>query len=168
VKRLLNGTTMKLVSTNSGAIGVHVELPEGPHVVDIARSFAVFATHDPISAALLSAVLKERAVWVALVNHWDHLRKPLALLARTALANPGDPRLVLRPFAQKESAFGIVALDIVDAPDVDSHDPAERLDRTRQCCESVAEGREQDRSSMGENVMVIDFRREKARRTRSE
>jgi hypothetical protein len=156
VKRLLNGTAMKLVRTKSGAIGLHVELPGGAHVVDIANSFGVFAAHDPVSAALLKGVLDERAVWVALVNHWDHLRKPLALLARTAVADPSDPRLVLHPFAHAEqtqnSSPGILALDIIDAPDVDGHDPAEPRD-TRSFCMSATEDK------------VVDFRREKALRT---
>ena len=57
---------MKLVKTNDGGIGLHVELPEGPHVIDIARSLGVFAAHDPVSGALINGVLKERSVWSAL------------------------------------------------------------------------------------------------------
>ncbi|HWZ38991.1 MAG TPA: hypothetical protein VNY08_11900 [Bradyrhizobium sp.] len=156
---------MKLVRMNSGEIGLFVELPAGPHVLDIAKSLAVFAAHDPASGALVNGTLKEKSAWVALVNNWRYLRKPLALLARAALANSDDPRLVLYPLARarqmRESPPGIVALDITDAADLEIHDPTGRLVMARQFAESAAEPAEPQMSSMGENVQVVDFSRHK-------
>jgi hypothetical protein len=156
---------MKLIKMNSGEIGLLVELPMGMHVVDIAKSLGVFAAHDPLSGALINGTLKEKSAWVALVNNWRYLRMPLALLARTALANPDDPRLVVHPFMQvwkvRESPPGIVALDITDATDLEIHDPTGRLVMAKQFAESVADAGERDMPSMGENVQLIDFSRRK-------
>jgi hypothetical protein len=161
---------MKLVKTNSDNIGLLVELPTGPHVVDVARSLGVFATRDPVAGALINGTLKEKSVWAALVNHWQYLRMPLTLLARTALADPDDPRLVLHPFADARQTTepGIVALDITDAADLERHDPTGRLVMERQFRKSVAEYAERGSLSMGENVQVIDFTRHNGPRTRRE
>jgi hypothetical protein len=160
---------MKFIKTNSGEIGFLVELPTGAHVVDIAKSVAVFAALDPVSGALINGTLKEKSAWVALVNNWRYLRMPLTLLARTALANPDDPRLVVQRLTQirkvKESSPGIVALDITDATDLQIHDPTGRLVMTTQFAGSVAESAEQDMSATPQNVHVIDFSRRNAPRT---
>ena len=154
---------MKLIKMNGGEIGLLLELPIGMHVVDIAKSLGVFAAHDPASGALINGTLKEKSAWVALINHWHYLRMPLALLARTALTNPDDPRLVVRPFMQvwkvTESPPGIVALDITDATDLDIHDPTGRLVMAKQFAESVAKPAELNMPSIQENIHVIDFSR---------
>jgi hypothetical protein len=159
---------MKFFKTNSENIGLLVELPTGPHIVDVAKSLGLFAARDPVAGALINGTLKEKSVWTALVNHWQYLRMPLTLLARTALADPDDPRLVLYPFADARQTTepGIVALDITDAADLESHDPTGRLVMARQFSESVAEHTEQDSLLMGENVQVIDFTRHNGPRTR--
>ena len=79
VTSLLSGTTMKLVRLDEEKIGLLVQLPTGPHVVDIVKSLGVFKELDPVSGALINGVLKERCAWVALVNNWDYLRVPLKL-----------------------------------------------------------------------------------------
>jgi hypothetical protein len=172
VKFPLNGAAMKLISINGGEIGLLVELPTGAHVVDIAKSLSIFAGHDPASGALINGTLKETTAWVALVNNWHYLRTPLALLARAALADPDDPRLVVHPFAHvwlgTESPRGIVALDITDSTDLEIHDPTGRLVMARQFAESVVQSPEPDMSSMGENVQVIDFSRRNDPRARHE
>jgi hypothetical protein len=156
---------MKLVKMNGGEIGLLVDSPTGMHVVDIAKSLGVFAAHDPASGALMNGTLREKSAWVALVNNWRYLRMPLALLGRTALANPDDPRLVVHPFTQVwkagESPPGIVSLDITDATDLEIHDPTGRLVMAKQFAESVAEAAEPDMPSIGENVQLIDFSRRK-------
>ena len=161
---------MKLVNVNSGEIGLLVELPTGPHVIDIAKSLRIFATHDPVSGALINGALRERSPWVALINHWRYLRVPFALLARIALANPDDPRLVIYPFAHArqagESPPGIVALDITDARDLEIRDPTGRLVMARQFGEPAVEHAEQVVFSVGENVQVVDFSRHNDPRTR--
>jgi hypothetical protein len=160
---------MKLVRINGEKIGLLVQLPTGPHVVDIVKSLGVFAAHDPVSGALINGVLKERCAWVALVNNWNYLWKPFELLARTALTNPDDPRLAIDPFAHerqiKDHPRGIVAIDITDAADLEIHDPTGRLVMARQFSEPVDDQVQHDASSMGKNVQVIDFSRHNEPRT---
>ena len=55
---------MKLVRMNGKKLGLFVQLPTGPHAVDIVRSLGVFAAHDPGSGALINSVLKERCAVV--------------------------------------------------------------------------------------------------------
>jgi hypothetical protein len=163
---------MKLVRINSGGIGLLVDLPAGPHVLDLAKSLGVFAPHDPVSGALLNGVLKEKSAWVAMVNNWQYLRMPLALLARTASTNPDDARLALYPLAHVRQSeklrHGIVALDIIDAADLEVHDPNARLVMARQFAESPSESAERHAPSVGENVQVVDFSRRSDPRTRRE
>lgn len=161
---------MKLIGINDGEIGLLVDLATGAHVIDLAKSLGVFAPHDPLSGALINGALNEKSAWVALVNNWSHLRKPLSLLARTALANPDDPRLVLYPLAHarqmKASSTGIVALDITDAADLEIHDPTGRLVMARQFGETVIEPARDDTPPIDANAEVIDFLRQRDSRTR--
>ena len=160
---------MKLVRIDGEKTGLLVQLPTGPHVIDIVKSLGVFAAHDPVSGALINGVLKERCAWVALVNNWAYLRMPLKLLARTALTNPDDARLAICPFAYgrqtKDPPRGIVAIDITDAADLEIHDPTGRLVMARQIGASADDQARQDVSSMGENVQVVDFSRHNEPRT---
>lgn len=159
---------MKLVRTNDG-IGLLVELPAGPHVVDIGRSVGVFAAQDPVAGALINGTLKETSVWTALVNNWRYLRTPLAQLARTALLHPDDPHLAFQPFAQAQQVeqSGIIALEITDAADLDIHDPTGRLVMVRQFSTAPAEA--VHGVPRGDtNVQVIDFVRRDDPRTRSQ
>jgi hypothetical protein len=152
---------MKLVRIGSERLGLLVQLPTGPHAIDIVESLGVFAAHDPVSGALINGVLKERCAWVSVVNNWNYLRMPFTLLARTALADPEDPRLAIYPFAcgrqREHPRGGIVAIDITDAADLEIHDPTGRLVLARQFSDSVDDHVERDAPLMGENVRVIDF-----------
>jgi hypothetical protein len=163
---------MKLVRLNGEKIGLLVQPPTGPHVVDIVKSLGVFAAHDPVSGGLINGVLKERCAWVALVNNWSYLRKPFELLARTALTSPDDPRLAIYPFAYERQITdpprGIVAIDITDASDLEIHDPTGRLAMARQFSAPADDQVQQDVSATGENVQVIDFSRHNEPRTRRE
>jgi hypothetical protein len=162
---------MKLVGIDSGAIGLLVELPAGPHVVDLAKSLGVFAGHDLVSSGLINGVLKERSAWGALVANWQYLRLPLARLAGIAVANPDHPCLVLHRLAdcrQSGDAKGIVALDITYASNLESPDPTGRLATARQSVDPVVEPVEQQAPSLGDNVQVVDFSRRSDPRTRRE
>jgi len=160
---------MKLVRIDGEKIALLVQLPTGPHAIDMIKSLGVFTAHDPVSSGLINGVLKESCAWVALVNNWRYLRKPLEFLARTALTNPDDPRLVIYPFARprqiKDPPSGIVAIDITDAADFDIHDPTGRLAMTRQIEEAPDSQFERGASSSGDNVQVVDFSRHGERRT---
>jgi hypothetical protein len=160
---------MKLVGIDGGAIGLLVELPAGPHVVDLAKSLGVFAGHDLVSSGLINGALKERSAWGALVANWQYLRLPLARLAGIAVANPDHPCLVLHRLAdcrQSGDPKGIVALDITYASDPESPDPTGWLAMARQFAELAVEPLEQDVPSLGDNV--VDFSRRNDPRTRRE
>jgi hypothetical protein len=160
---------MKLVRINGGAIGLLVELPTGPHVVDLARSLGVFAGHDLVSGGLINGALKERSAWGALVANWQYLRSPLTQLARTAVVNPDHPCIALHPLAdagQSGDSDGIVALDITDASDLERPDPTGRLVMARQFAELAVEPVEQDVPSLGDNVQLVDFSHRNDPRTR--
>lgn len=159
---------MKLVRMEGKRIGLLVQLPTGPHTIDIVNSLGIFAVHDPLSGGILNGALKEQCSWTALVNHWHYLHKPLELLARTALNHPDDPRLAIQPFAQERQTtaqlHGIVAIDITDAADLKSHDPTGRLVMARQFSEAADDNVRQDESSVADNVQVVDFSRRDALR----
>jgi hypothetical protein len=160
---------MKLVRIDGEKIGLLVQLQTGPHVVDVVSSLGVFASHDPVSGALINGVFKERCPWVALVNNWSYLRKPFEFLARTALTNPDDLRLAIYPFAYgrqaKDPPRGIVAMEITDAADLEIHDPTARLVMARQFGEPVDDRVQRDPPLTAENIQVIDFSRRNGPRT---
>jgi hypothetical protein len=157
------GTTMKLVRIDRENIGLLVQLPTGPHTIDIVKSLGIFAAHDPLSGGIINGVLKEKCTWTALVSNWRYLRKPLELLARTALNHPADPRLAIQPFAGERRTAdrprGIVAIEITDATELESHDPTGRLMMARQLSEAADDKIEPGAASMAENVQVVDFSR---------
>ena len=153
---------MKLVVIDGGAIGLLVELPAGPHVIDLANSLGALAGHDLVSGGLINGALKEKSAWGALVANWQYLRLPLARLAGIAVANPDHPCLVLHRLAdcrQSGDAKGIVALDITYASNLAGSDPTDRLVMARQFAEPDVELAERDESSLGENDQGIDVSR---------
>jgi hypothetical protein len=85
---------MKLAKIADETIGLVVTLPNGPHIVDIAKSVSVFAPHDPLSNGLLNGAFKDGGDWPSIVKHWAHLQRPLKRLlssrkpARTTRAWP--------------------------------------------------------------------------------
>jgi hypothetical protein len=162
---------MKLVGIDGGAIGLLVELPAGPHVIDLAKSLGVFAGHDLMSSGLINGALKERSAWGALVANWRYLRLPLARLAGIAVANPDHPCLVLHRLAdcrQSVVAEGIVALDIAYASNPESADPMGRPATAGQSADPVVKPVEPQAPSLGDNVRVIDFSRHNDPRRRRE
>lgn len=149
---------MKLIRMRGGEIGLLVELPAGPHIVDLAKSLGVFAGHDLVPGGLINGALKEKSAWGALIANWQYLRLPLARLAGIAVANPDHPCLVLHPLADiRQSRDGIVALDITYASEPAGPDPTGRLVMARQLAEPGVERAERDKSSLGDSVQVVDF-----------
>jgi hypothetical protein len=151
---------MKLVAIDGGTIGLFVELPTGPHVIDLANSLGALAGHDLVSGGLINGALKEKSAWGALVANWQYLRLPLARLAGIAVANPDHPRLVLYRLADCRhggDAKGIVALDITFASNVQSPDPTGRLVMARQFAEAAVGPVERHVPVLGGNVQVVDF-----------
>jgi hypothetical protein len=162
---------MKLVVIDGGAIGLLVELPAGPHVIDLANSLGALAGHDLVSGGLINGALKEKSVWTALVANWQYLRLPLARLAGMAVANPDHPGLVLHRLAdcrQSGDTKGIVALDITYASNLESPDPTGRLALAGQFADPVVKPVGQQAPLRGDNVQVIDFSRRNDPRRRRE
>jgi len=88
---------MKLVRFDDWRTGLLVQLPEGPHVVDVVSSVGVFLPEDPISNGVLNGILKDGGSWAPLIQHWERARLGLRRLALLASTNPGHPHLTTRP-----------------------------------------------------------------------
>jgi hypothetical protein len=109
---------MKLVRFNGGKTGLVVELPSGPHVIDVVGSLGVLVPDDPISQGVLNGILKDRGSWAPLIQHWRYARSGLRWLARLALANPEAPRLVIYPIGDVRLALPSAELDSIATLDI--------------------------------------------------
>lgn len=152
---------MKLARITDETIGLFVALPDGPHIVDIARSVGVFAPHDPLSNGILNGAFKDGGDWTSIVKHWAHLQWPLMRLARIAETCPDHPGLVLHSVAdqnlQGESADPIVAIDITDMRPLEERDPTGRRAMDRQFKTPPRDAIEADSTATPETAQVIGF-----------
>lgn len=152
---------MKLARITDETIGLVVALPDGPHIVDIARSVGVFAPHDPLSNGILNGAFKDGGDWPSIVEHWTHLQWPLKRLARIAETCPDHPGLVLHSVAdqnlQSESADPIVAIDITDMRPLEERDPTGRRAMDRQFMTPPRDAIEADSTATAETAQVIGF-----------
>jgi hypothetical protein len=109
---------MKLVRFDGGKTGLMVELPSGPHVLDVVGSLGALAPDDPISQGVLNGILKDNGKWSSLIEHWPLARVGLRRLSLLALADPNEERLVIRRADEArigdpaEDPNAIVAIDI--------------------------------------------------------
>jgi hypothetical protein len=128
---------MKLVRFDGGKTGLMVQLPSGPHVVDVIGSLGVLAPDNPILQGILNGILKDKASWAPLIEHWEQARTGLRRLASLASANPGRPHLVICRIDDASLALplanpkGIAVLDIVESGEV-AQDPTGRAAMERQ------------------------------------
>jgi hypothetical protein len=112
---------MKLVRFDGGRTGLMVELPSGPHVLDVVGSLGAIVPEDPISQGVLNGILKENGTWAPLIEHWAMARIGLRRLGLLAMADPNGERLVIRRADEAriadpaEDPNGIVAIDITDS-----------------------------------------------------
>lgn len=109
---------MRLVRFNGGKTGLVVELPSGPHVIDVVGSLGALAPDDPISQGVLNGILKDRGSWAPLIEHWRYARSGLRRLARLALANPEAARLVIYPIGDVRLALPSAELDSIATLDI--------------------------------------------------
>jgi hypothetical protein len=122
---------MKLVRFNGGKTGLVVELPSGPHVVDVVGSLGALSPDDPISQGVLNGILKDGGSWAPLIEHWRYARSGLRRLALLAMANPDGSRLVICPIDQARPALpsadpdSIATLDIAELGEL-ARDPTGR------------------------------------------
>lgn len=109
---------MKLVRFDGGKTGLMVELPSGPHVLDVVGSLGALAPDDPISQGVLNGILKDNGKWSSLIEHWPLARVGLRRLGLLAVAEPNGERLVIRRADEARIADpaddpdAIVAIDI--------------------------------------------------------
>jgi hypothetical protein len=128
---------MKLVRFDGGKTGLMVQLPSGPHVLDVIGSLGALAPDDPISQGVLNGMLKDNGKWSALIEHWPLARVGLRRLGLLALADPKAERLVIRRADEAriadpaEDPDAIVAIDIA-VPSRIKLDPTGREAMTRQ------------------------------------
>jgi hypothetical protein len=112
---------MKLVRFDGGKTGLMVQLASGPHVIDVIGSLGAFAPDDPLSQGILNGILKDKASWAPLIEHWEQARPGLRRLASLASANPDRPQLVICHADEARLAqplgnpIGIVTLDIAES-----------------------------------------------------
>jgi hypothetical protein len=107
---------MKLVRFDNNRIGLLVEAPSCPYVIDVAASVGALVPEDPISHGVLHGLLKDKADWASLIQHWKMARvglRKLAILAQAA----GSSQVVCRRYDESRGASsgysdGINSLDI--------------------------------------------------------
>lgn len=152
---------MKLAKITDEAIGLVVALPNGPHIVDIAKSVGVFAPHDPLSNGLLNGAFRDGGDWPSIVKHWANLQRPLKRLAVIAETRPDHPGLVLQPLADLNlhgaSANPIVAIDITDMQPREEWDPTGRRAMERQFVTLPQEAIEADSAAAPETAQIVGF-----------
>lgn len=111
---------MRLVRFGEARTGILLELPTGPHVLDVVASVGALPSGDPISNGILNGILEDSATWGPLVQHWASARVGLARLVHIASSTPDHPGLVIRRCteldAMPKSTKGgeIVALGIAE------------------------------------------------------
>jgi len=134
---------MKLVRFDGGKTGLMVELPSGPHVLDVVGSLGALAPDDAISQGVLNGILKDNGKWSSLIEHWPLARVGLRRLGLLALANPNGERLVIRRADEAriadpaEDPNAVVAIDITDSNRI-KLDPTGREAMARQFSVSLA------------------------------
>jgi len=152
---------MKLAKITDEVIGLVVALPNGPHIVDIAKSVGVFAPYDPLSNGLLNGAFKDGGDWPSIVKQWAHLQRPLKRLALIAETCPGHPGLVLQPlvdqYLQGVSANPIVAIEITDMQPREERDPTGRRAMEQQFVTPPQDAIEADSAATPETARVIGF-----------
>ena len=112
--------TMKLVRFGERRTGLVVELPTGPHVIDVVASVGTLLPEDPVSSGVLNGILREGGSWAPLIEHWTYARAGLKRLAEVALRRPDHPDLIMRPFdgilaaTSTGNSASIAALEITE------------------------------------------------------
>jgi len=111
---------MRLVRFGEARTGILVELPTGPHVLDVVASVDALSPGDPVSNEFLNDILKDSGSWGPLIQHWASVRVALAKLVHIATSTPDHPSLAIYRCAEldaipKSTKGGeIVALGIAE------------------------------------------------------
>jgi hypothetical protein len=137
---------MRLVRFGEARTGIVLELPTGPHVLDVVASLGALPAGDPISGGILNEVFKDGGSWGPLIERWDSARVGLAKLVKIASSTPDHPGLVIHRCAEMDAmpktAKGgeIVALGIAEGDDNFSYCPASSRDCEIESCIYSARG----------------------------
>jgi hypothetical protein len=115
---------MKLIRFDDAKTGLVVELPSGPHVIDVIASIGALVPGDPISHGVLNGILKDKSDWATLIQHWKTVRaglRKLAILAQTG----GSSQVVLRRYdeVRGESSRCPDGIDSLDIGECDAIGP---------------------------------------------
>ena len=102
--------TMKLVRFGERRTGLVVELPTGPHVIDIVASVGTLLPEDPVSSGVLNGILREGGSWAPLIEHWTYARAGLKRLAEVALRREDLPEPAAHEFYQVD----LIGLEVVN------------------------------------------------------
>jgi hypothetical protein len=142
-------------------IGLVVALPNGPHIVDIAKSVGVFTPQDPLSNGLLNGAFKDGGNWPLIVEHWAQLQWPLKRLALIAETCPGHPSLVIQSLADRnvkgKSANSIVAIEITEIQPREEQDPTGRRAMEQQFVAPPQDATRADFAAAPGTAQVIGF-----------
>jgi hypothetical protein len=71
---------MRLVRFGEARTGILLDLPTGPHVLDVVASVGALSSEDPISIGILNGILKDGGTWGPLIQHWASARVGLGKL----------------------------------------------------------------------------------------
>jgi hypothetical protein len=152
---------MKLAKITDEIIGLVVSLPNGPHIVDIAKSVGVFAPHDPLSNGLLNGAFKDGGNWPSIVKHWAQLQWPLKRLAFIAETCPDHPSLVIQSLVDRnlkgESNNSIVAIDITEIQPREERDPTGRRAMEQQFVAPLQDAIGADSAAAPGTAQVLGF-----------
>jgi hypothetical protein len=125
---------MRLVRFGEARTGILLDLPTGPHVLDVVASVGALSSEDPISIGILNGILKDGGTWGPLIQHWASARVGLAKLVQIATSTPDHPGLVIHRCAEldatsKSTKGGeIAALGIAENDEGFSYCPASSRD----------------------------------------
>jgi hypothetical protein len=114
---------MRLVRFGEARTGILLELPTGPHVLDVVASVGALSPGDPISNGILNDILKDGGTWGPLIQHWASVRVGLGKLVQIASTTPGHPGLVIHRCAEVDAmpkftkGGEIIALGIAEDDD---------------------------------------------------
>ena len=137
---------MRLVRFGEARTGILLDLPTGPHVLDVVASVGALSSEDPISIGILNGILKDGGTWGPLIQHWASARVGLGKLVHMASSTPFHPGLVIHRCAELDApskstrAGEIVALGIAENDEDFSYCPESSHDCEIASCVYSARG----------------------------
>lgn len=113
---------MKLVKFDGERTGLAIDLPSGPHIIDIAASLDALSSIDPVALGALGRIFDGGANWSTLLEQWDSAGSGLRQLEFLGRTNPHGCGIVILSsdqvrIATRSTAPGDIAtLEILESP----------------------------------------------------